>query len=167
MEELLDLSSNNLLAVIVYVFILSFHLLAATILVSVFIALILDNLDLEEELKIVKQRRQRDEAGTKASELPLRIEIFNKFPSSPKVIAVKHVEYVVPKIRETFVSFLSYLLLLLNIFLSFSILFRTGLYDDFTMTTSIMKILQRRKKWLILTTASGHYGDRYSVELAC
>ena len=103
MEDLLDFSGEKL-AVVVYVFILTFHLLAATILVSVFVALILDNLELQEELKIVKQRRLGQEISDTRKKLPMRIRIFEWFKAKPKVINLNHVEYIVPPLRESFVT---------------------------------------------------------------
>lgn len=103
LNDLLNLSGENL-SVLVYIFLLSFHLLAAFILISVFVALIVDNLELQEELKLVKQRKLGQEIADTSVDLPWRVRIFEFFKSKPKVISVKHVEYVVPKLRESFVT---------------------------------------------------------------
>ena len=73
MEDLLLFSGPDL-AVFVYLFVLIFHLLAATILVSIFVALILDNLELEEEEKLIKQIRQ-GKTETKV-ELPINMRVY-------------------------------------------------------------------------------------------
>ena len=103
MDDMVIHAGRNFAAV-VYVSIILFHFLAATILVSVFVALILDNLELSEELKIVKQRRLGQEITDTKNVLPLRIRIFEWFKSQPRVLNMDHVEYNVPKIRQNFVT---------------------------------------------------------------
>ena len=52
------------------------HFFATTVLLSVFVAVILDNLELEEELKKLKQLKMRQVSADKGEKLPWRIRIF-------------------------------------------------------------------------------------------
>jgi hypothetical protein len=47
---------------------------------SLFVAVILDNLELDEEAKKVKQLKVREESSDIKEDLPLRLRIFEKFP---------------------------------------------------------------------------------------
>ena len=49
---------------------------------SLFVAVILDNLELDEEAKKVKQLKVREESSDIKEDLPLRLRIFEKFPGT-------------------------------------------------------------------------------------
>ena len=73
---------------------------------SLFVAVILDNLELDEEAKKVKQLKIREDSSDVKEDLPLRLRIFEKFPERPLMAKLNKTssEYVVPKIRESFMS---------------------------------------------------------------
>lgn len=89
---------------LVYPVFILVHLLGATILVSVFVALILDNLELSEELKMLKQRRLGEEVADTHEKLPHRLRVFDHLKPRPKVIDMDNVECSLPKIRRSFVT---------------------------------------------------------------
>ena len=69
----------NLTAVVAVYFIL-YQLFVTLIVMSLFVAVILDNLELDEEAKKVKQLKVREESSDIKEDLPLRLRIFEKFP---------------------------------------------------------------------------------------
>lgn len=71
---------------------------------SLFVAVILDNLEMDEELKKVKQLKAREETTSMRSILPWRLRIFEKFPSRPQMVALKKIQndFPVPKVRASF-----------------------------------------------------------------
>jgi len=74
------------------------------IVLSLFVAVILDNLEMEEELKKVKQLKAREQTTSSRTKLPLRLRVFSKFPDRPQMVLVKRIagEFPLPKIRDTF-----------------------------------------------------------------
>ena len=50
------------------------------IVVSLFVAVILDNLELEEDIKKLKQVKLRQQVAETQQNLPLRLRIVEKFP---------------------------------------------------------------------------------------
>jgi hypothetical protein len=74
------------------------------ILLSLFVAVILDNLELEEDVKKIKQLKMREQSAETQETLPWRLRIFEKFPNQPQMVALKRVpnEFSLPKIRESF-----------------------------------------------------------------
>ena len=70
---------------------------------SLFVAVILDNLEMDEELKKVKQLKAREQDAIKPT-LPWRLRVFEKFPTAPQMISLKKVpsEFPLPKIRDSF-----------------------------------------------------------------
>ncbi|XP_047127519.1 sodium leak channel NALCN [Hydra vulgaris] len=90
---------------LVFITFISFHLLAATILLSVFVALILDNLELEEGVKLLKQHRQGVEVADTQEALPARIQLFEKLKPRPKLVSLDNMnECSLPKVRQSFVN---------------------------------------------------------------
>ncbi len=65
---------------IVAVYFILYHLFVTLIVMSLFVAVILDNLELDEEAKKVKQLKVREESSDIKEDLPLRLRIFEKFP---------------------------------------------------------------------------------------
>jgi cobalamin biosynthesis protein CobD/CbiB len=55
------------------------HPVLLQIVLSLFVAVILDNLEMEEEVKKVKQLKAREQTTSMRSELPLRLRIFTRF----------------------------------------------------------------------------------------
>ena len=103
MDDVLYRGGLGLSFLVFAVFIL-FHLLAATILISVFVALILDNLELNEEVKIAKQRRLGEEVADTQEKLPRRMRLYQKLKPQPKLTKIDYVETSLPKIRQSFVT---------------------------------------------------------------
>ena len=89
---------------LVFILFILFHFLAATILISVFVALILDNLELEEDVKIAKQRRLGEEVADTHEKLPARMRIYQNLKPRPKLTKIDYVETTLPKLRQSFVS---------------------------------------------------------------
>ena len=87
-------------------FFILYHLFVTLIVMSLFVAVILDNLELDEEAKKVKQLKIREDSSDVKEDLPLRLRIFEKFPARPLMARLNKTpsDYVVPKIRESFMS---------------------------------------------------------------
>jgi len=71
---------------------------------SLFVAVILDNLELDEDIKKVKQLKAREQSAGINEELPLRLRLFESFPDSPQMTRVHKAcnEFSVPKVRDSF-----------------------------------------------------------------
>uniref|UniRef100_A0A8C4QUY6 Ion transport domain-containing protein n=1 Tax=Eptatretus burgeri TaxID=7764 RepID=A0A8C4QUY6_EPTBU len=91
-------------APLVAVYFILYHLFATLILMSLFVAVILDNLELDENLKKLKQLKQSEANADTKEKLPLRLRIFEKFPNKPQMVKISKLPSVfsVPKIRESF-----------------------------------------------------------------
>jgi len=115
-------------AFLVFILFILFHLLAATVLISVFVALILDNLELEEDVKVAKQRRLGEEVADTQEKLPARMRLYQNLKPRPKLTKIDYVETNLPKLRQSFVS--NYVNIGdemdVEVFLSFFILFTNG-----------------------------------------
>lgn len=71
---------------------------------SLFVAVILDNLELDEDIKKVKQLKAREQSAGYNEELPLRLRLFESFPDSPQMTRLHKQanEFNVPKVRDSF-----------------------------------------------------------------
>lgn len=71
---------------------------------SLFVAVILDNLELDEDIKKLKQLRYRQQSAEIKETLPFRLRIFEKFPDSPQMTKLHKVpgDFILPKVRESF-----------------------------------------------------------------
>lgn len=71
---------------------------------SLFVAVILDNLELDEDIKKVKQLKAREQSAGISEDLPLRLKVFESFRESPQMIRVHKSfnEFVMPKVRDSF-----------------------------------------------------------------
>uniref|UniRef100_A0A915HXW0 Ion transport domain-containing protein n=1 Tax=Romanomermis culicivorax TaxID=13658 RepID=A0A915HXW0_ROMCU len=92
------------LAPAIAIYFVAYHLFVTLIVLSLFVAVILDNLEMEEEMKKVKQLKAREQTTSSRTKLPLRLRIFSKFPERPQMVIVKRIggEFQLPKIRDTF-----------------------------------------------------------------
>jgi hypothetical protein len=87
------------------------------IVLSLFVAVILDNLELDEDIKKLKQLKFREQSAEIKETLPFRLRIFEKFPDSPqmtclhkvpsdfnlpKVMCSHHPEFIVPSDLELY-----------------------------------------------------------------
>lgn len=81
-----------------------YHLFVSLIVLSLFVAVILDNLELPEDLKKAKQEKAREQTACISEELPLRLRLFERFPDSPQMTKLHKSasEFNVPKVRESF-----------------------------------------------------------------
>ncbi|KAL7983884.1 hypothetical protein Chor_000760 [Crotalus horridus] len=97
---------GHMWAPVVAIYFILYHLFATLILLSLFVAVILDNLELDEDLKKLKQLKvflgppnfcfllfcfnfqlKQSEANADTKEkLPLRLRIFEKFPNRPQML---------------------------------------------------------------------------------
>jgi hypothetical protein len=67
------------------------------------VAVILDNLEMDEELKKIKQLKAREET-TMRTTLPWRLRVFENFPTRPQMVKLRKVssEFPIPKVRASF-----------------------------------------------------------------
>lgn len=74
------------------------------IVLSLFVAVILDNLELDEDIKKLKQLKYREQSAEIKETLPFRLRIFEKFPDSPLMVTLHKVpsDFNLPKVRESF-----------------------------------------------------------------
>jgi len=88
----------------VAVYFIMYHLFVSLIVLSLFVAVILDNLELPEDLKKAKQEKAREQIACISEELPLRLRLFERFPDSPQMTKLHKSasEFNVPKVRESF-----------------------------------------------------------------
>ncbi|KAI0982869.1 hypothetical protein GJ496_009401 [Pomphorhynchus laevis] len=81
-----------------------FHLFFSLIVLSMFVAVILDNLELDEDVKKIKQLKMREQSAEATQKLPLRLRIFENFADRPQLVVFSKApeEFTTPKIRESF-----------------------------------------------------------------
>lgn len=67
---------------------------------SLFVAVILDNLELDEDIKKLKQLKFREQSAEIKETLPFRLRIFEKFPDSPKMACLHKLpsDFILPKV---------------------------------------------------------------------
>lgn len=89
---------------IVALYFVMYHLFVSLIVLSLFVAVILDNLELPEDIKKAKQEKAREQTACISEELPLRLRLFEHFPDSPQMTKLHKSasEFNVPKVRESF-----------------------------------------------------------------
>uniref|UniRef100_A0A914YYD4 Ion transport domain-containing protein n=1 Tax=Panagrolaimus superbus TaxID=310955 RepID=A0A914YYD4_9BILA len=89
---------------LVAAYFVGYHLLVTLIVLSLFVAVILDNLEMDEELKKVKQLKAREETTCMRTTLPWRLRIFEKFPTRPQMVTLRKInnDFPVPKVRDSF-----------------------------------------------------------------
>ncbi|XP_026812191.1 sodium leak channel non-selective protein [Rhopalosiphum maidis] len=103
MDETMLRTPKTLVPLVAVYFIL-YHLFVTLIVLSLFVAVILDNLELDEELKKLKQLRFREQSAEIKETLPFRLRIFEKFPDRPKMTSIhkQPSDFNLPKVRESF-----------------------------------------------------------------
>ncbi|XP_076454223.1 sodium leak channel NALCN-like [Babylonia areolata] len=91
------------ITVAVYFYI--FHFVVTGIVISLFVAVILDNLELDEDIKKLKQLKLREQSAETQEQLPLRLRIFSKFPNHPQMVKVYKMpsDFDVSDVRESFI----------------------------------------------------------------
>ncbi|KAL7075262.1 hypothetical protein ACQ4LE_005817, partial [Meloidogyne hapla] len=97
-------STNEYWVPFVAIYFVGYHLFVTLIVLSLFVAVILDNLEMDEELKKIKQLKAREETTTMRTQLPWRLRIFEKFPTRPQMIEIRKIsrEFPLPKMRDSF-----------------------------------------------------------------
>ncbi|KAI4457600.1 sodium leak channel non-selective protein [Holotrichia oblita] len=92
------------LAPLVALYFILYHLFVTLIVLSLFVAVILDNLELDEDIKKLKQLKYREQSAEIKETLPFRLRIFEKFPDSPLMVTLHKVpsDFNLPKVRESF-----------------------------------------------------------------
>ncbi|XP_026282051.1 sodium leak channel NALCN isoform X2 [Frankliniella occidentalis] len=98
------LRTRETLAPLVAVYFILYHLFVTLIVLSLFVAVILDNLELDEDIKKLKQLKFREQSAEIKETLPFRLRIFEKFPDSPKMACLHKLpsDFSLPKVRESF-----------------------------------------------------------------
>lgn len=88
----------------VAVYFVAYHLFVTLIVLSLFVAVILDNLEMDEELKKIKQLKAREQTSSMRTKLPWRLRIFERFPNRPQMVRLKRIpnEFPLPKVRDSF-----------------------------------------------------------------
>jgi hypothetical protein len=97
---------NPSLTFVVAVYFILYHLFVTLIVMSLFVAVILDNLELDEEAKKIKQLKVREESSDIKEDLPMRLRVFEKFPERPLMTRLNRIpsDFATPKVRDSFVS---------------------------------------------------------------
>ena len=65
-------------------------------------AVILDNLELQEDMKKIKQMRAREQSVGTKEKLPYRLRVFTKFPDRPQMVKLPRMpsEFPIPKVQS-------------------------------------------------------------------
>ncbi|XP_054265506.1 sodium leak channel NALCN isoform X2 [Macrosteles quadrilineatus] len=98
------LRTRETLAPLVAVYFILYHLFVTLIVLSLFVAVILDNLELDEDIKKLKQLKFREQSAEIKETLPFRLRVFEKFPDSPQMVSLHKIpsDYILPKVRDSF-----------------------------------------------------------------
>ncbi|XP_043249225.1 sodium leak channel non-selective protein [Colletes gigas] len=98
------LRTHETMGPFVAVYFILYHLFVTLIVLSLFVAVILDNLELDEDIKKLKQLKFREQSAEIKETLPFRLRIFEKFPDSPQMTCLHKVpsDFSLPKVRESF-----------------------------------------------------------------
>lgn len=104
MNETMLRVKDRVLGPCIAIYFIMYHLFVSLVVLSLFVAVILDNLELPEDLKKAKQLKAREQTACISEELPLRLRLFERFPDSPQMTKLhKSIsEFNVPKVRESF-----------------------------------------------------------------
>ncbi|XP_055373903.1 sodium leak channel NALCN isoform X2 [Condylostylus longicornis] len=105
MDETMIRTSKTLTPLVAVYFIL-YHLFVTLIVLSLFVAVILDNLELDEDIKKLKQLKFREQSAEIKETLPFRLRIFEKFPDAPQMTILHKLptDFTLPKVRESFMK---------------------------------------------------------------
>lgn len=108
LDGLIIKTENPLLKIVVAIIILAVHLFSSLIIMSVFVAVILDNLELDEEVKIMKQKKMGGESRDLNQALPMRLRVFERFRDDPLLVKMSRIkttsDFFTPKIRDSFMK---------------------------------------------------------------
>ena len=108
LDDLVHQTKHPILAALVVIVILAVHLFSSLIIMSVFVAVILDNLELDEEVKIMKQKKMGGESRDYTEALPRRLRVFERFRDDPRLVRMSRIktnsDFSTPKIRDSFMK---------------------------------------------------------------
>ncbi|KAH9490260.1 hypothetical protein Btru_035289, partial [Bulinus truncatus] len=98
-------NTGEKVAPFVAIYFIFYHLFVTLIVISLFVAVILDNLELDEDIKKLKQLKVREQSLETQEMLPLRLRIFSKFPDHPQMVRLYKMpgEFQISDIRESFI----------------------------------------------------------------
>ncbi|VDP47257.1 unnamed protein product [Schistosoma margrebowiei] len=80
MHDTMDVVENEAVTTGVAIYFVFYHLVVTLIVLSLFVAVILDNLELDEDIKKLKQLKLREISAETQQKLPMRLRVFEKFP---------------------------------------------------------------------------------------
>ncbi|KAI6183274.1 hypothetical protein M3Y97_00471800 [Aphelenchoides bicaudatus] len=88
----------------VAIYFVAYHLFVTLIVLSLFVAVILDNLEMDEMLKKAKQLKAKEAVTSMRTILPARLRVFERFPTRPQMVQLKKAdnEFTVPRMRDSF-----------------------------------------------------------------
>jgi len=89
-NEVLNRIDEPYLMFLAEVYFMIYHFLATMVIVSMFVALILDNLELTEDSKRKRQLKMATGGVDTQERIPFRYAIFKKFPDKPEMVKVKN-----------------------------------------------------------------------------
>ena len=74
---------------------------------SLFVAVILDNLELDEDIKKLKQMKAREQSAEIKKTLPRRLRLFEKFPDRPQMTRLHKIpsDFNLPKVYNQLFNF--------------------------------------------------------------
>ncbi|GAB1610576.1 sodium leak channel non-selective protein-like [Argonauta hians] len=105
-DDLMDKvhSLHVIILLLVASYFVLFHLFVSLIVISLFVAVILDNLELDEDIKKLKQHKAREQIADIQQKLPLRLRIFTKFSDHPQMVRLYRIpgDFLLADIRESF-----------------------------------------------------------------
>lgn len=108
LDGVIQQANHPILAALVAIVILAVHLFSSLIIMSVFVAVILDNLELDEEVKIMKQKKMGGESRDSTEALPIRLRVFERFRDDPRLVKMSRIktnsDFSTPKIRDSFMK---------------------------------------------------------------
>ncbi|XP_040070521.1 sodium leak channel non-selective protein [Ixodes scapularis] len=98
------LRTSKTIGPLVAIYFILYHLFVSLIVLSLFVAVILDNLELDEDIKKLKQLKAREQSAGITEGLPIRLRFFERFADSPQMTRLHRApsEFGVPKVRESF-----------------------------------------------------------------
>ncbi|VDM31031.1 unnamed protein product [Hydatigera taeniaeformis] len=104
MHDTMDVVDSAAVTTGVAIYFVFYHLFVTLIVLSLFVAVILDNLELDEDIKKLKQLKMREISAETQQKLPLRLRIFEKFPNRPQMVKLTRLvsDFLLPKIRDSF-----------------------------------------------------------------
>ncbi|XP_065924032.1 sodium leak channel NALCN isoform X6 [Magallana gigas] len=92
------------LKVLCAIYFILYHQFVTVIVISSFVAVILDNLELDEEIKKLKQLKAREQVTESQQKLPMRLRVFTKFPNHPQMVYLYKIpsDFSMSQVRDSF-----------------------------------------------------------------